>query len=1084
MANTIKVEGYPSMEWPTSLDIPLKASEELVGIDLETDLPDDPTDLKTLLVEESSEKEHWLTIALAYCNHGKTNEGIRLIEMALDVFQNSERASLHTFLTWAHLNLAKGHSLSVETKEHELTQAELNLKDAIGFDPTWIGNMLATVELYYQRGHYDKALETSDLFVKSIHAEDHRSGRQSKPNCLFLLLRAKLLYQKKNYVASLKIFQELLVINPVLQPDPRIGIGLCFWQLKDPKMAIKSWQRALQINSKNTSASILVLLGEFHNSLTDSTNDEVFKETFSKALSDLKNIFSENQNNPVLLTLLQTYHYFKGDFQTVLDIYHHKILKMSPLIAKTVLSESSFWCGRAHYALGDYRKSFIMFQESLKKNEDNLMARLGLGQTQIKSNLLEESIITFENLYKTNESLQELNYILGLLYAGKTLDVKTSKSIPAKELNKLNEKALQYLERYIKLTVAKKNQLIISRVYLVISQLYESQNQYKISLDFLSKALEEMEFVNKDEVPLEILNNLACYHFINGDLTKADNLFEQAKAKVSDMNKSVNITLEYNIARTSEKTNWEKSESIYSQITSSHPSYISARIRNLYIKFAHSKINDSEMNIEIDGLLEMNKSDLEMRSFYGWYLKNSEERKNSEKSTSHNKETLVKYNSHDAYALISLANLYVTIARDGKKSRNPKEQEKSKHSYLKAIQLYQKVLQIDPFNVFAAQGVAIIFAESKRLGPALEILRKIRDSLDNEDVQLNLAHCLLEMREFGKAIENYELVLKKFDNERTRPHILNLLGRAWYSRGMKERSVSFFQKALENAKTALELFVQQSAKNKFIHSVKFNIALLQFQIAETLRRSNPKFRTVQQIKDSLEGLEEGLALFKELNDLKEFNMIPKEELEQRIQLGETTMKSALERSLNEQEEFEKDQNAKIDEARKTLEEKEIKEQERIKQEEEAKRLILERQTKEYKRLQDEAQKLIQEREAMAVSEHDVKDDRDSDLSDKDNEYKEGKPKQKKKRSSKTKNEGEPKRRKATKKVVSDSDEDEDDIIKKSSHVKGKKSQLSSEFIEDSDEEEAQMSGSENNKKGDNNNDDNNNNNDDDNDELF
>lgn len=531
MANTIKVEGYPSMEWPTSLDIPLKASEELVGIDLETDLPDDPTDLKTLLVEESSEKEHWLTIALAYCNHGKTNEGIRLIEMALDVFQNSERASLHTFLTWAHLNLAKGHSLSVETKEHELTQAELNLKDAIGFDPTWIGNMLATVELYYQRGHYDKALETSDLFVKSIHAEDHRSGRQSKPNCLFLLLRAKLLYQKKNYVASLKIFQELLVINPVLQPDPRIGIGLCFWQLKDPKMAIKSWQRALQINSKNTSASILVLLGEFHNSLTDSTNDEVFKESFSKALNDLNNIFSENQNNPVLLTLLQTYHYFKGDFQTVLNIYHHKILKMSPLIAKTVLSESSFWCGRAHYALGDYRKSFIMFQESLKKNEDNLLARLGLGQTQIKSNLLEESIITFENLYKTNESLQELNYILGLLYAGKTLDTKTSKGLPAKELNKLNEKALQYLERYIKLTVAKKNQLIISRVYLVISQLYESQNQYKISLDYLSKALEEMEFVNKDDVPLEILNNLACYHFINGDLTKADNLFKQAKAE-------------------------------------------------------------------------------------------------------------------------------------------------------------------------------------------------------------------------------------------------------------------------------------------------------------------------------------------------------------------------------------------------------------------------------------------------------------------------------------------------------------------------------------------------------------------------
>ncbi|CAI6747904.1 ASN_HP2_G0045720.mRNA.1.CDS.1 [Saccharomyces cerevisiae] len=1077
MTNAMKVEGYPSMEWPTSLDIPLKASEELVGIDLETDLPDDPTDLKTLLVEENSEKEHWLTIALAYCNHGKTNEGIKLIEMALDVFQNSEKASLHTFLTWAHLNLAKGQSLSVETKEHELTQAELNLKDAIGFDPTWIGNMLATVELYYQRGHYDKALETSDLFVKSIHAEDHRSGRQSKPNCLFLLLRAKLLYQKKNYMASLKIFQELLVINPVLQPDPRIGIGLCFWQLKDSKMAIKSWQRALQLNPKNTSVSILVLLGEFRESFTNSTNDKTFKEAFTKALSDLNNIFSENQHNPVLLTLLQTYYYFKGDYQTVLDIYHHRILKMSPMIAKIVLSESSFWCGRAHYALGDYRKSFIMFQESLKKNEDNLLAKLGLGQTQIKNNLLEESIITFENLYKTNESLQELNYILGMLYAGKAFDAKTAKNTSAKEQSNLNEKALKYLERYLKLTLATKNQLVISRAYLVISQLYELQNQYKTSLDYLSKALEEMEFIKK-EIPLEVLNNLACYHFINGDFIKADDLFKQAKAKVSDKDESVNITLEYNIARTNEKNDCEKSESIYSQVTSLHPAYIAARIRNLYLKFAQSKIEDSDMSTEMNKLLDLNKSDLEIRSFYAWYLKNSKERKNNEKSTTHNKETLVKYNSHDAYALISLANLYVTIARDGKKSRSPKEQEKSKHSYLKAIQLYQKILQVDPFNIFAAQGLAIIFAESKRLGPALEILRKVRDSLDNEDVQLNLAHCYLEMREYGKAIENYELVLKKFDNEKTRPHILNLLGRAWYARAIKERSVNFYQKALENAKTALDLFVKESSKSKFIHSVKFNIALLHFQIAETLRRSNPKFRTVQQIKDSLEGLKEGLELFRELNDLKEFNMIPKEELEQRIQLGETTMKSALERSLNEQEEFEKEQSAKIDEARKILEENELKEQERMKQEEEARRLKLEKQAEEYRKLQDEAQKLIQEREAMAISEHNVKDD--SDLSDKDNEYDEEKPRQKRKRSTKTKNSGESKRRKAAKKTLSDSDEDDDDVVKKPSHNKGKKSQLSNEFIEDSDEEEAQMSGSEQNK-----NDDNDENNDnDDNDGLF
>ncbi|CAI7338258.1 BEM_collapsed_G0049720.mRNA.1.CDS.1 [Saccharomyces cerevisiae] len=291
-------------------------------------------------------------------------------------------------------------------------------------------------------------------------------------------------------------------------------------------MAIKSWQRALQLNPKNTSASILVLLGEFRESFTNSTNDKTFKEAFTKALSDLNNIFSENQHNPVLLTLLQTYYYFKGDYQTVLDIYHHRILKMSPMIAKIVLSESSFWCGRAHYAL-----------------------------------------------------------------------------------------ALKYLERYLKLTLATKNQLVISRAYLVISQLYELQNQYKkTSLDYLSKALEKWNSLKrKFRWKCSIIWHVTTS--IYGDFIKADDLFKQAKAKVSDKDESVNITLEYNIARTNEKKRLKKSESIYSQVTSLHPAYIAARIRNLYLKFAQSKIEDSDMSTEMNKLLDLNKSDLRFVHF-------------------------------------------------------------------------------------------------------------------------------------------------------------------------------------------------------------------------------------------------------------------------------------------------------------------------------------------------------------------------------------------------------------------------------------------------------------------------------------
>lgn len=1035
------------MQWPSSLDIPLKASEEVVSIDLKTDLPDDPADLRTLLVEEGSDKEHWLTIAVAYCNQGKTSEGIRLAEMALETFDNSENGSLHTFLTWAHLRMAKEHPYEADVKEHELTEAEVHLKSAIGLDPTWVGNMLATIDLYYQRGHYDRALETCDLFVKSIYAEDRRTGRTSKQNAFFLLLRAKLLYQKKNYLASLKNFQELLVINPVMQPDPRIGIGLCFWQLKDYKIAISSWKRALELNPKNENAAILVLLGDFHTSLTSSENDTAFKESYTKVLSDLNNLFTKDKQNPVLLTLLEIYFFFKGDYQKVIDIYESKIKDKASLLTSTVLSEALFWCGRAYYAQNDYRKSFAMYQQCLKKNEDNLLAKFGIGQTQIKNKLVEESIITFENLFKSFENIQELNYILGLLYAAKHFSKGKSKDSSRNEVIALSEKAIQYLTKYIKLISSKKNQVVVPRAYLVISQLYEDQNNYKQSLEYLSKAYDQFKTMGAQNVPLEVLNNLGCFHFINGDLPTARQYFEDAKKMTKTGSE---MTIDYNIARTLESSDETESNELYNQILSQHPGYVDAQIRNLFLRF----VTDDTSAIEdtIRKFYKANESNLEVRSFYSWFLKKCKKEKRSDNlETTHNKETLVKYDSHDLYALISLGNLYCVIGRGERKSPKPKDQENAKQSFLKAVQLFQKVLQVDPFDVFAAQGIAIVFAENKRVGPALEILRKIRDSLDNEDVHCNIANCLLEMHENAKAIETYEYTLKRFGNAQNKSKLLNLLSKAWFSRGVREKSFDHLKKALNNAETALKL-ESEGASDKFAAILKYNVALLHFQIAETLRRASPKDRKLVQVTGAITGLQTGLEILKQLQGSKEFNIIPEEELEQRIQLGETTMKSSLERIVKEQKEFEDEQDRKLEEARKILEENEVEKQRKQEEEAEAHRLKLEKQKEEYRKLQDEAQKLIQERETMLTAE-DQKDEL-SDNASEDGEQANGK--KAKKRKTKKRADGEPKKRRKkqpTEPVAPHESNDEEEDAVKSTGRKSKKAALSNEFIEDSDDDE-------------------------------
>lgn len=62
-----------------------------------------------------------------------------------------------------------------------------------------------------------------------------------------LLEQARILYARRQYPQALKIFQDVLRYNPECKPDPRIGIGLCFWALDQRPRAKAAWQRSLEV---------------------------------------------------------------------------------------------------------------------------------------------------------------------------------------------------------------------------------------------------------------------------------------------------------------------------------------------------------------------------------------------------------------------------------------------------------------------------------------------------------------------------------------------------------------------------------------------------------------------------------------------------------------------------------------------------------------------------------------------------------------------------------------------------------------------------------------------------------------------
>ena len=72
-----------------------------------------------------------------------------------------------------------------------------------------------------------------------------------------------------------------------------------FLVLKDEKLAIKSWERSLELDPSNIKLRIFLNLAKFHNTFTTSLSDEEFLENYKNCLQELSKI-----QNLVLMMLL------------------------------------------------------------------------------------------------------------------------------------------------------------------------------------------------------------------------------------------------------------------------------------------------------------------------------------------------------------------------------------------------------------------------------------------------------------------------------------------------------------------------------------------------------------------------------------------------------------------------------------------------------------------------------------------------------------------------------------------------------------------------------------------------------------
>ncbi|CCJ28920.1 unnamed protein product, partial [Pneumocystis jirovecii] len=961
---------------PRIIEVPLKEQGQLVEIDCAT-LPEDAMELCEILECESASKELWIQFSYEYRRQGYVNQAIDILTRGLKAdISRENKLPLYSMLAALYLEKARRapkttnqeHSEStIQTKDYYHQQVTQALNEANRIDFSFLPNILTRAVWNIMRAASEKTLmDQAGKYFDSVLKTDR--------NNLFAMLgKARILFSHKNYTGALKLYQTILSSKPDFIPDPRIGIGLCFWELNMKQDAKAAWERSLELDSKNVSSNTLLALYHLYSAFSKTGTSE-FLEEYKKSLQYAQNAYKESQEASYSANILSSYFFSK----------------------KNINSKN-------------YEKASGLYQHSYNTKESNFISAIGLGQIKLIQDDIIGAKLIFEKITEQNPKCIEALTILGSIYTYEILSINSKND---KQLEK--QKAKSLLERAILLiNNSTERDFSDSGIFITLAALCEDEDNnisleckeiyiyYLILMTLAYERALNLEHRFPTNILPQLLNNIGVLYHTKENLINARQFYQDALNQCVSIGQQENnttdvdalvTTLTYNLARCEEQAeNYEEAKKFYEELLQRHPDYVEARVRLCHMEIMKGGTEDTSKKIK--RLIETDPDNLDVRAYFGWYLSRQKWNKasNDNPEQRHYTHTLKYFDKHDRYSLTAMGNLNLRIARESRPTTDI-EKEKRQKIYEKAVEFFDKALQLDPKNAYAAQGIAIALAENKQHAKALLILSKVRETLKNESVYINMGHCLTEMKQYSRAIESYELALNKYQN-RSNLITFSSLGKAWLQRGKEERSLLALKEALKYTEKALKLQPNNTA-------IIFNIAFIQFKFAEIARILPENRRSVDDLEYALKILNNAIDTFSDLANSKH-PPYSKEDIQQRANMGRNTTLRQLERAIQQQKEFESTNLAKLDSARQKRKE----EQERKQAEAEALRASEEKKQRELAEERRIMQEQIKEwamkrKEENSIIEDDTEKDKDSDDQGKSKK----KNKQKKKKQKKLENE--------------------------------------------------------------------------------
>lgn len=833
---------------PSAIDIPVQGEDDdqAVEVDLE-DLLDDPTELCTLLENEGAARTYWMTVSLAYAKQKKVDHAIEMLIKGGQAMKGGqkEKLSMLSCLCWMYLwksreapRIAPEGALVSEakTKEYYLQLSTSTLNEALRINPAFPPLFLARGVLQLLKASLQPPSksaapgaidpEKADILRASLKSFEDAIRVSQGRNMMAVLGKSRALFSLGKYADALEGYQEALHKMPdLIDPDPRMGIGCCFWQLGFKEDAKVAWERALEINPDSKIANILLGLFYLDASSHVPTNSPEFISLYKKAMTVYtQKAFKADKELPLTCATFAGYFLSRRSWPTV-ETLAHKAIQYTDVNA--IASDGWYLLARKEHYSDNYEvaKDYYGRADEARGGVDRgfLPAKFGAAQLAVLKDDHGEAKLRLEKIIQQSKNIEAM-ILLGTLYAE---EVFTSQLSGVKEDKTIEfKKAVGYLE-----TVrtawkdSKKNLIPDASVLLNLARLYETEQPEK-SLQCLQQ-VEQLEFDQipaderpqdpeeeavlknsiRESLPPQLLNNMGCFYYQSEKFDQAREMFQAALSaciKVGEKQEDIDTdalvtTISFNLGRTYEANGLlDEANTVYEGLLGRHSDYIDAKTRIAYIALRQNPTEDGPKAVV--KLFTENPSDLEVRALYGWYLSKVHSRKRSGSASDdvelrHYKHTLQHHEKHDRYALIGMGNLYLMNAREMRRETDTEKQKRT-GIYMKAVEFFDKALQLDPKNAYAAQGIAIALVEDKKdFKTALSIFIKVRDTVKDANIYVNLGHIFAELRQFSKAIEHYEAALSK--DRSSDAQILACLGRTWLAKGKAEKSLQAFKNALD-----------------------------------------------------------------------------------------------------------------------------------------------------------------------------------------------------------------------------------------------------------------------------------------------